>query len=537
MDDLTPETNAEEDITTTDYGLGWLGDDDLSEVPVSTNFGFGNSNLPAAVDLTDKFPPIGDQGQYGTCVSWTVAYNTKTAIEGMDRGLSTGELSNPSNQFSPKDLFVAIPDNEKGPDCNGTNFSFALNVLQERGVATMQTVPYTNLGDCSQMSLDPSWTAEANQNRIQYWRRIDPSVQSIKQNLSNNIPVILGAKLADNFMTWNSDAVLSSSTTTTNVGQHAYHAMVIIGYDDGRGPNGAFRVVNSWSDRWGDRGYIWVDYNYLLNEFCVSPNGGEKPLFIVANDGGNDNNPPDNNDPVVASGVDLAPWVFSDISTYWTSGIPNERQIDFNIYNIGNEAALPNANWSYYYIYFNAFDANDYGILFYDEFNTSVPQGNFQCPTDYNCVFNVGIPAGGNFSSTVWGWESISRTYYMPEITGSYYLVLIADAGDVFGEQDELNNLFYTTNDPKWFDGGFGLRQNGEIEGRSDGEFTFENELPFQASLLKNNPYQTAVNPEFPNAYTPEEVLDFIKREKASGALQTKVEAYQQQQVRPVFQQ
>jgi len=532
MNDVTP--NPDPNQTTADFGLGWTGEDDLAEVPVSTNFGFGNTNLPASVDLTDKFPPIGDQGNYGTCVAWSVAYNAKTAMVGMDRGLSTGDLRSATNQFSPKDLFTAIPDNGKAPNCDGTNFTNPLNVLQERGVATMQTVPYTNLGDCSQANLQQNWTNEANQNRIKYWRRIDPTVQSIKQNLANNIPVIFGAKLADNFMTWNSDDVLSSNTTTNNVGQHAYHAMVILGYDDRKGPSGAFRVVNSWSDRWGDRGYIWIDYDFLVNEFCTTFNGA-KPLFIIENEEGNID-PPDQNDPPAATGVDLAPWVFSDFSTYWTSNIPNERIIDFNLYNIGNQSASANSNWSYYYIYFNAFDANDYGVLFYDDFNTMVAPGTFQCPENYNCVFNFDIPAGGDFASSVWGWQSITRTYYMPEITGSYYLVMVADAGDVFNEQDELNNLFYTTNDPKWFNGGYALRPaSGSQAAPSTAEFEFENKRPLEPTLLKRNANQSAVSDNFPNAYTAEEVMDFIKREKVNGGLQLKINEYIQRQDRAVF--
>src|SRR3954468_13918961 len=109
-----------------DHLLGWNGQEDLGTVPTTVNFGIGEGNLPTSVDLTAKFPPIGDQGQFGTCVAWAVAYNLKTALDGMDRGLSSSQLANASNQFSPRDLFTAIPDNEKGGDCNGTNFSSAL---------------------------------------------------------------------------------------------------------------------------------------------------------------------------------------------------------------------------------------------------------------------------------------------------------------------------------------------------------------------------------------------------------------------------
>lgn len=519
--------SIEDEDPQNNYALGWNGQDDLGTIPTSTNFSFGNTSLPSSVDLVPKFPPIGEQGQYGTCVSWAVGYNIKTALNGMSKGYSTSQLASTSNQFSPKDLFIAIPDSEKGPDCSGTNFSNALTILQNRGVATLQTVPYTSLGDCSISNLQSSWTAEADQNKIKYWRKIDATIQSIKQNLANNIPVILGAKLADNFMSWNSDVVLSSSTSYNNVGQHAYHAMVIGGYDDSKGSDGAFKVINSWGELWGDFGYVWIDYNYFINEFCTSYNG-EKPLFIASDqEGGGDNNPPDNVDPVT-TGVDIATWVFADYSTYNSSGIPTERIIDFNIYNIGNQTASANSDWSIYYIYFNAYNANDYGVIYYDQFNTSIPANTYDCPTAANCVFNLDIPSGSSFTQTAWGQESQTRTYYMPELSGLYYLVLIADAEDKFQEQDEMNNLYYTTIDPKYFEYGYSSRSSDGVNGNSDSmsQFNFINTDEPNAQSLKKNKNQTVITDNFKNAYTQKEILEFIKKEKKNGNIDNKIDTY-----------
>src|SRR6185295_13668585 len=72
------------------YNLGWQGDDDPSVIPqaIGTNT-FNNSQaLPPSVDLTSKFPPIGDQGRYGTCVAWATGYGIKTVIDGMEKGLT-----------------------------------------------------------------------------------------------------------------------------------------------------------------------------------------------------------------------------------------------------------------------------------------------------------------------------------------------------------------------------------------------------------------------------------------------------------------
>lgn len=515
--DPEPNPNSNE------YALGWFGTDDPSKVPSSTNFGFGAGNVPSNYSIIDKFPPIGDQGQYGTCVAWAVGYNMKTTLNGIAKGYTANDLASANKQFSPRDLFTAIDDANKGDNCGGTNFNFALDLVQNRGVATMATAPYTtNLGTCSQATLDPAWTQEAAGFKIKWWRKIDASITAIKENISQNVPVVFGAKLADNFMSHNSDEVITSATSYDNVGQHAYHAMIIAGYDDNKGPNGAFRCVNSWGTSWGGNGYFWVDYNFFMNEF-LSSLSNETNLYIAANDDSN-TDPPDDIDPNV-TGVDLIPWVFDDWSTFnWA--YPNERKIDFNIYNAGNVSAPASAYWSYYYIYYNAYYADDYGVIFYDEFNTSIPENTYECPTEWNCIFNIPIPAGDDFANYAWGEYYVERTYYMPDITGYYYLLCIADAEDKFQEQDEMNNLFYTTLYPLEF-------QNG-VEFKSSGSnpFTFKNDIPFSKENIKRSKYNSAVNDNFRNAYTPEEIKAFFKKEKENGRLDEKVNKYLQENAR-----
>ena len=498
-----------------DFSTGWFASDDQSKVPVSTNFGFGNGTVPNQFDIVDKFPPIGNQGQYGTCVSWAVAYNTKTALSGIQNNLSGSDLASTQNQFSPKDMFTAIPDQEKGPNCNGTNFQFALDLLQNRGVATMSSVPYDNLGSCAQNSVDPSWTTEAANYKIKYWRKIEATALSIKQNVANNIPVILGAKLADNFMNWSSDDVISSHSFFDASNKHGYHAMVIAGYDDAKGPNGAFRVINSWGEQWGDRGYIWIDYNFLLTEFGIDSNG-DNSLFIAANQDGEVAPPNNDDDPAPsAQGVDMAPWIFSDYNNEYYSGIPTERQVEFNLYNVGTKDAKPTSNWNIYYIYFNAYDANDYGVMFYDEFNTSIEAETWECPTANNCIVNTTIPAQGDFATQAFGTTSILRTYNVPNITGEYYLVMIADATDVFVEQDEQNNLFYTSLDPLYFENGYAFRAQDD----TSTEFKLNGSATNRSTAMATKLNQSAQNGKFANAYTGTEIMDLIQQEKKSGKL------------------
>jgi len=503
--------------------FGYYGTDTMSKVPVSTQkYGFKTTNLPDAVDLQPKFPPIGDQGQYGTCVAWSVAYNYRSAINGISKGLTQAQLASPSNQFSPRDLFTNIPDNAKGTGCDGTNFATALSLAQSRGIATLATVPYSNLGDCSQNNAQAGWSSDANQHKIKSWRKIEPAIDAIKENLANGIPVMFGAKLADNFMTY-TGGVISSATGYDKVGIHAYHAMVIAGYDNNKGPKGAFKIINSWSQSWGDNGVVWVDYDFFINEFCVDTDNSGKPLFTAVSD---DGTTPPGPSPTT-TGVDLAAWAFSDVSTV-NSNYPTQRQINYNIYNIGTQPANPDANWSVYYIFYNAFDATDYGIIFYDEFNTSIQANTYYCPTTDHCIINIALPAGDNFANIAYSQTSLFQTYLMPDITGIYYILLIADGSDVFAEDNEMNNIFYTTNDPVYFQNGiYGKTSAGAFNNYSH-YFNFINStkgLPDLASL-KHNKYNTAVTSYNLNAYRPDEITDFLKYEHKSGRLQAKINAY-----------
>jgi hypothetical protein len=111
----------------------------------------------------------------------------------------------------------------------------------------------------------------------------------------------------------------------------------------------------------------------------------------------------------------------------------------------------------------------------------------------------------------------------MPEVTGFYYLLTLADAEDKFQEQNEQNNLFYTTIDPIYFEDGISMFKGSEQV------YSFKNELKPSKSNLTKNPFSSAVTQDFSNAYTPEEIMAFFKKEKENGRLDQKVDEYLQQ--------
>lgn len=512
-----------------DKALGWLAaDENTAEIEDDVNLGFtlNSENLPSSVDLQPYFPPIGDQGQYGTCVAWAVGYNHKSFLEAKERGETY--YSNNDKIFSPKDLFWSVDNSLKGTDCNGTNFEYAYDVLLNRGVATMNTVPYESLGDCSS-SPSSSWTSNAANHKISSYREITVDKDVIKSYLAAGRAVVFGAKLGDQFMNYTSGILAYQDYGYT--GQHAYHAMILAGYDDTKGTNGAFKVVNSWGTSWGDNGVAWIDENYFCSSdftFCA----------FVATD--ILSNPDSNGDDVVddpTSGFDIVAWELEDYD-YNVAGDPDSddprwRTSYYNVYNSGVNTLNASDDWSIMYILYNAYDGNDYKIILFDYYSDDFTFGSenngdissqtnitSQIPAQGYWGNNVNVVSGQSVSNAVFGGTApFQWSYKMPYVTGSYYLLIYADAFDSYSEADESNNFAYYTQsngDPISI-------VNGIMQNAPTKKIAQNKGIP---SIGQSTDMESVKNSHNLNAYTTKEIQNKILADKKSGVLQQKVAEY-----------
>ncbi len=495
------------------YGLGGDLGDDLSGIEDDINFGQGT--LPSSVDLTANFPPIGDQGQYGTCVAWATGYNHRSYILAKSEGRTS--FSN-SQMFSPKYLFWAVPSSQKGADCNGTGFEAAYDVMLSKGISTLQTTPYTDLGDCSGST--SAWDAAALSFKLESYREIDVDINTIKESLAQGKAVSIGAKLGDNFMSWDNTGDVHYSDTYGYSGQHAYHAMIVAGYDDNRGNNGAFKVVNSWGNTWGNAGYIWVDYNFFVSGdfcFCAFVATGE----LENPDGDGDNVVDDPN-----SGKDLMAWELYDED----NGGGTNRVAKYNAFNSGTEEIPASTDWNMLYIYYNAYNANDYGIMLYDYYSDDYgaygDDGDLSvedpsaCEGDQNWYNHINIAAGYSVAQVLYGGEDarFSWPYTMPQITGEYYLVLIVDGFNAITEFDETNNYFYLTD------------SNGEpisfINGVMQETPAKNYNKTINPRIGEDSPLQTVKSEKNLNTYSTQDIYKLILNRLETGDIQKKANEF-----------
>ncbi|TKJ27482.1 MAG: hypothetical protein CEE42_02160 [Promethearchaeota archaeon Loki_b31] len=205
------------------------------------------------------FPPVRSQGSQGSCTSWASVYYSMGYLEAKDYGWDASSGNN-AYLLSPAWSYNKLTD-----EGSGTNHIETGLLLEEWGAATWETIPYTDT-DYTNWGNESAWREAPLHRPLQFnWLSYlgDPTITTIKNLIEGGTPVTFNIDangynqgFVDNFII--SSAEYSSSTIN--------HAQCIVGFDDSiadDGDVGAFRVVNSWGDSFGDSGFYWLTYEAL----------------------------------------------------------------------------------------------------------------------------------------------------------------------------------------------------------------------------------------------------------------------------------
>jgi cathepsin L len=85
-----------------------------------------------------------------------------------------------------------------------------------------------------------------------------PSKQEIKAALCQYGPLSVAVDADENFVAYAGGVFQGFASQPEDTKAQVNHAINIIGWDDGKG---AWLIRNSWGDDWGEKGYMWIDYN------------------------------------------------------------------------------------------------------------------------------------------------------------------------------------------------------------------------------------------------------------------------------------
>jgi len=263
----------------TKRGMGWLPD-----YPDFRDYTVGSAEVlpilkkarllqaarkaPDKADLRAWCSPVEDQGELGSCTAHAgvgiVEYFEKRAF---------GKHLNASRLF----LYKVTRNLLKWTGDTGAFLRTTMGALVLFGVPPEKHWPY-HVADFEKEPPAFCYAYAQNYQAISYYR-LDPPGSSneellkrIKANLAEGLPAMFGFTVYDSIAQADKDGRIPFPTPGEKVlGGHAVSAM---GYDDkmkikntepgGKTTTGAFLVRNSWGKAWGEAGYGWLPYDYVL---------------------------------------------------------------------------------------------------------------------------------------------------------------------------------------------------------------------------------------------------------------------------------
>ncbi|MEO1661097.1 MAG: C1 family peptidase [Pseudomonadota bacterium] len=261
MFSVTLQANAQ----TRGMGLEFLPADQYRSIPLAPPL--ADIALPHTVDMSDKFPPVGDQGAQGSCVGWAVGYALKSYHEALESNWTSW---NEQRLMSPSYIYDQI---RLGDGCDrGSYISEAMELLTREGLVALDQAPYIE-NSCS-FSPGAFIKQSAAANRIANWFRVNvQDTETLKRHLAAGIPIVIGAKIDDNFSYLQKGQIWQGRKSDDFGG----HAMVVVGYDDSVS---AFKIINSWGADWASDGYGYISYDafkrevfeaYVTQDFILPP--------------------------------------------------------------------------------------------------------------------------------------------------------------------------------------------------------------------------------------------------------------------------
>lgn len=245
-----------QDVT---LGLKFASPEQLQGIPLAST-PFAGDNLPSRVDMSNRMPPAGDQGDQNSCVGWAVGYACKSYQEKIEEGNSffMGGTTNKNAVFSPAFIYNQINNGVDG----GSLFRDALNLLSQQGAAKWTDMPYNE----NDYLTKPSSVAKNNAKKykIDFWRKVNYyDSKEVKAQLNAGYPVIIGAMIDRGFVySGRNNAGKDFTWNSFSGDQLGGHAMLVVGYDDSRS---AYKVLNSWGLNWGNKGYCWISYSFFAS--------------------------------------------------------------------------------------------------------------------------------------------------------------------------------------------------------------------------------------------------------------------------------
>lgn len=270
--------------TTERYGMGWLPDYPdfrdytpetatvkplLSKAKVAAPL----KAAPTSVDLRPWCSPVEDQGSLGSCTA-----NAGVGMYEYFERRAFGKHTDASRLF----LYKATRNLAHWTGDTGAFLRTTMGAMVLFGVPPEEYWPYT-IADFDKEPPAFCYAFAQNYQALSYYRLDPPGttkkdlLNRIKTNLAAGLPSMFGFTVYSSI----SQAAASGKIPYPTAGEKIVggHAIMAVGYDDtmkikntnpkGIETTGALLIRNSWGSGWGDGGYAWFPYDYVLKGLAI----------------------------------------------------------------------------------------------------------------------------------------------------------------------------------------------------------------------------------------------------------------------------
>lgn len=208
------------------------------------------AQLPDIVDLrtSPKMPAVYDQGNLGSCTAQALC----AAYQFMD-----------TNDFQGSRLFLYYNERKLDnniPDDTGATLISGVKCLTKYGICPEESWPY----DITQFATEPpiSCYQSALKEVVLKARAIPNDRNTMRNVLNSGLPFVVGIQVYESF---EANAVAATGVVPMPKPKDTLfggHAVLVVGYNHTKQQ---WIVRNSWGEGWGDKGYFYLPYRYLLN--------------------------------------------------------------------------------------------------------------------------------------------------------------------------------------------------------------------------------------------------------------------------------
>ena len=236
---------------------------------------------PKQFSMAADLPPIGDQGETSACVGWSTAYYCYSTSIARQRQLTPEQRKDPRFVFSPAFIWhqYNMGDKEKG-----MHIFQAFDILAKQGCAALADMPWSEKDVTSQ----PDEAAKTHALRYRARQTVclfkgkllgeAGDAEKLKNWLwETKQPFVIGIAVYKDFFTVPHDPDFVYRPSENKGDRAGFHAICIVGYDEDKH---AFLMVNSWTNAWGNKGFVWLHEDFVTQEAIEG--WGQRPGGPVA---------------------------------------------------------------------------------------------------------------------------------------------------------------------------------------------------------------------------------------------------------------